>query len=141
MKKIISFISELPTLFFVFSPSMCGVLLYQELEPILVMEIVTIIIAPNFVNLIFKPKEEEKEYLIINNNYNIFGFLVLLFIEVLICSFDHNLKLQNNYQYYLPEFIVDFLSPNNSALKLISIIATFLFMVLLHKKAKELFEI
>ena len=142
MKTIISYTSELPALFFVFSPSICGMLLDPELTPLLVVEIFIIIILPNLVNLIFKSKKEEKEFhRVISNNYNIFGFLVLLFIEVLICNFDHALKVQNDYQYYLPGFIIDFLSPNNSALKLVSIVATFLFMILLHKKSKELFEI
>lgn len=139
MKKTISYISELPSLFFIFSPSMCGMLLYQELEPIFIFEVLIILVLPILVNWIIPTKEAEAPHIVIGGLYNIFGFLVILFLEILFCSFDHTLKLQNNYRYYLPGFIVDFLSPNNSALKLVSIITTFLFMILLHKKAKKLF--
>lgn len=139
MKNIISFISYIPTTIFILSPSICGALLCNELISMLFFQVVLFVAFPfisGFMNA--KNKKEDVENIVISNYFYIFTFLVTLFVEVLICS-DQRLRFNVDRKYYVPGFVFDLLSPNNLALKLVSITAIFLFVILLNKKAKTLF--
>jgi len=131
MRKIITIVSFLPNAFILLLPAISGTIIDPGLTPLLFLESAMFLSA----FIMFTPETTSNTTkTVINNYYNYLVFLVLLFLEIIVCREKTSVE---NIGYYLPGFIIDLLSPNNTALKLTSISTIFLIYLRLYQKSKE----
>lgn len=131
MKKIIRLYPAIPQVMFVFSPLLVTGLIYPSFLP------GALVLLVNSLLWYFMGDDiTEKSWPIILFE-DLITFLVLLFFAVLFCV-DETEK-REGLEYYVPGFLVNFFSPNEIPLKLVSIALVFVITLMLRRKAKELF--
>lgn len=131
MRKIIRLYPAIPQLMFVLSPFFVISLIYPVFLPAAVA-----LLGISLMFYLVADDTTEKSWPIILFE-DLVTFLVLLFFAELFCI--NQTEKRENLEYYVPGFLVDFFSPNQIALKLVSVALVFVITLMLRRKAKELF--
>lgn len=141
MKKVIEIIVTLPQWLFFVSPSILGYMTRSHPDSngntMIMTKIVEVVCIFSYSSHLVFGRFFNGVNSTSNRIYNYLVFIVMLFIEVIVCYTDKRIAVSS---YWVPQFVFDFFSPNEIAVKLLSLTVIFLLLFAIYKKSLVLYE-